>query len=264
MRIVSILFITRYIWKEMKSTDDKLLELMVNLSNRSSADLKTISSKVLILSTPRCGSTMFCDVLNNTKKLGECAEWFNSRYIAAYGKMMGNLNVNFNDYLNFILEKTIADTGVFVVNAHIEQVVYFAQKKVNLLNLKFDHIIYLYRKDKISQAVSLAKSRLTDSWTSDVAAAPEALDKMNNAVIVGSLKHIVDSDKNYQDSLAKYTNAEFAYEDFCKLEDTPIYSELFEKLNIEYLDVFNTSMQKQRNLSSKDFLSDFKKYLLGE
>jgi len=87
---------------------------------------------------------------------------------------------------------------------------------------------------------------------------------MNNSVIVGALKHIVDSEKAYQDGLSKHTNTELAYEDFCKLEDTTIYNDFFEKLNIDYSGQFNTTMEKQRDLSLKDFLSDFKKYLLGE
>jgi len=114
---------------QMKTTDDKLLQKMVALSKRKSTDINTIKKKVLILSIPRSGSSMFCDVLNNTKQLGSCAEWFNSRYIAAYGKVTGNVNVKFNDYLNFILEKTIGDTGGGVVNAHIEQMIFFSQKK---------------------------------------------------------------------------------------------------------------------------------------
>lgn len=247
----------------MKTTDDKLLEKMETLSKKKSVDINSIKQKVLILSTPRCGSSMFNDVLNNTEKLGTCAEWFNPRYLAAYGKMTGNSNVQFNKYLTFIMEKTVGDTGVFVVNAHIEQILFFAQKKVNLLNIKFDSIIYLYRKDKLSQAVSLAKARLTDSWSSDIKGNTEKLSKMCNADIVTALKHIVDSEKSYQDSLAKFTDKEYAYEDFCKLEATSIYNELFEQLSVDFSGGIKTNRKKQRDSFSKKAIVNFKKYILG-
>ena len=247
----------------MKNTDDLLLDMMTALSKKESVDLNTIKKKVLILSTPRSGSTIFCDVLMNTKKIGDCREWFNMRYLAAYGKLVANENVNINEYLQFIMAKTIGDTGVFSVNAHIEHVMFFAQRKTNMLDIGFDQIIYLSRDNKLAQAVSLAKSNLTDSWGSDIQGNQENLSKMNNAEIVSSLKHIIDSDNYYQQHLAKFTQAEYSYEDFSTLTTTTIFSDIIKQWGIEYDGTFSSLMQKQRDKTSTKLVDDFRDYLLG-
>jgi len=248
----------------METTNDLLLEVMLGLSIKESIDVKKIRKKVLILSTPRSGSSMFCDVLANTEQVGECAEWFNNRYIAAYGKMMGSSNVQFNDYLTFIMEKTVGNTGIFAVNAHIEQMVFFAEKKINLLNLNFDVIVYISRNNKLAQAISLAKSRLTDSWSSDTKEDESKLEKLSNSLIVNSLKHIVDSESLYQEKLAQYTHAEFVYEDFSNLDKTTAYKELFDKIGVEYKGVLKTNMKRQSNSFSKNTLTSFENYILGK
>ncbi len=248
----------------MQTTNDLLLSLMKSLNKKVSVDVKTIKKKVLILSTPRSGSSMFCDVLNNTGLLGECAEWFNSRYIAAYGKMKGNAEVQFNEYLTFVMEKTIRNTGVFVVNAHIEHLLFFAKNKnFNLLDLNFDTVIYLSRNNKLAQAVSLAKASHTDSWSSDVHFDKEKLQEITSPMIVNSLHHIVNSDNVYQNKLSKLTNAEFAYEDFVRLETADSYRKLFTMLDMKCPDNLQTNMTKQSDDFSKKALLSVKNYLLG-
>jgi LPS sulfotransferase NodH len=247
----------------MKNTDDLLLDMMTALSKKESVDLNTITKKVLILSTPRSGSTIFCDVLMNTQKIGDCREWFNMRYLAAYGKLVANENVNINEYLQFIMAKTIGNTGIFAVNAHIEDVMFFAQRNTNMLDIGFDHIIYLSRDNKLAQAVSLAKSNLIDSWGSDIQGKPENLSKMNNAEIVNSLKHIIDSDTYYLQHLAKLTQAEYSYEDFSKLTTTTIFNDVLKQCGVEYNGSFSSLMQKQRDETSTKLMDDFRDYLLS-
>ena len=248
----------------MKTTDDLLLEKMIELSKNESCNINTIKKKVLILSTPRSGSSMFCDVLSNTKQLGECAEWFNSRYIAAYGKMIGSPNVQFNDYLTFIMEKTVNNTGVFTVNAHIEHMYFFASKKINLLNLNFDVIVYLSRKNKLKQAVSLAKSQVTDSWSSDVEEDKANLDLIKNSHIVNSLKHIVDSEEGYKEKLSQFTNKEFYYEDFSNVGKTTAFDELFKMIDIPYKGAYAANTVRQSDGLSNNLYTAFESYLLNK
>ncbi|MBU2891929.1 hypothetical protein KO495_01170 [Colwellia sp. D2M02] len=247
----------------MLATDDVLLNLMVKLSKNDSVATSTIKNKVLILSTPRSGSSLFCDVLNNTAQIGECAEWFNERYINAYGRMTNTSNVKFDEYLNFILEKTVGNTGVFAVNAHIEHMFFLLNKNINLLKLGFTAVVYVSRKDKVAQAVSLEKSKLTDSWSSDVKPDTDKLAELNNAGIAQSLQYIIESDTAYQEKLADFTHAEFYYEDFCQLVTPNDYKKLFELLDIDYQGEFKTTMKKQRDGFSKETITSFKQYLLG-
>lgn len=247
----------------MLTTDEVLLELMIRLNQNESFPVNKIKKKVLILSTPRSGSSMFCDVLANTSQIGECAEWFNERYIAAYGKMKNTSNVNFDEYLNFILEKTVGDSGVFAVNAHIEHMFFFLNKNFNLLTLGFTVVAYVSRKNKISQAVSLEKSNLTDSWSSEVEADADKLSKINNLGIVQSLQHIVEWEQAYKEKLSHFVHAEFYYEDFCRLNDTNAFKKIFKLLDIDYQGKFETNMKKQRDYSSKEAIASFSKYLLG-
>ncbi|WP_286233225.1 Stf0 family sulfotransferase [Thalassotalea sediminis] len=247
----------------MNNTDNILLDLMKNLETRPSVDLNSIKKKVLVLSTPRSGSSLFCDVLTNTGMLGECREWFNNRYLAAYGKLTGNPQVQFNEYLQFIMEKTVGNTGVFAVNAHIEHMMFFAQRKVSLLDLGFDVVVFVKRKNKLAQAVSLAKSNITDSWSSETDNTEFDLEKVTPSIIVNSLKHIVDSEAHYEEFLSRFVKVAFDYEDFCQLNNTTAYSQVLSLLELNYEGRFETTLKKQSNNSSKQIIEQFNNYLAG-
>lgn len=248
----------------MKSTEAILLELMQELDSRPSAAVESIGKRVLVLSTPRCGSSMFCDVLGNTGRIGECREWFNMRYLGAYGRMKGLQQVNLGEYLSFIMEKATGHTGVFAVNAHIEQLVHLRKKNFDVMQLGFDHLVYLYRKDRIAQAVSLARAQITDSWSNDAREKQNAEGKITRLAITEALRHVVHSEHLYRDQWASRVHAEYAYEDFSRLGDTKAYDQILRALGIEPVAELSTDRKRQSRDDSGRIIEDYRRYLLGD
>lgn len=249
----------------MKTTDELLFDKMVDLKQKKNNPLKKSDKKILILSTPRSGSTFFCDVLNNSGQIGECAEWFNMRYMAAYAKMSNSTKLDFQQYYKFISEKSIGDTSVFAVNMHIEQYITMLNNKFDVLSLNFDLVIYLYRKDKISQAVSLSIAQITDQWSSSTLAAQDIKGKLNVNHITKALTHIVESETFYAENLKKSTAIECCYEEFTDLNNTTHFSTIFEHLKIDTPNfIAKNDSKKQRNNHSQEIKNTYLKYLTGD
>ena len=102
----------------MLDSRNRHLKLFEQLAASESAPVASVKKGLLVLSTRRSGSSMFCDVLSRTGEIGLCEEWFNVHYIGAYLQVMGKADVNMVDYLTFVAEKTVRDTGVFAVPSH--------------------------------------------------------------------------------------------------------------------------------------------------
>jgi LPS sulfotransferase NodH len=222
-----------------------------------------IEKKFLILCTPRSGSTLFADTLSNTGKIGICEEWFNYEYFAAYSKVIRD-NFSLQEYFNFLGNKTVGNTGILSLKLHIAQSVIAKQDfDFDLFSLGFDHIIYLYRKDKIAQSVSLAKAIKSNKFRHNEKAKEK--EEITFHDISYALGVILEQDKFFQDNLSHTIGAKYAYEDFSCL-DPPhwSYNEVLEALDKEPQDTFSTTMKKQGNKYSEDMTREFKKYILGE
>lgn len=242
------------------TTEELLLDLMRLLDQAPAANPAGLRNRLLIISTPRSGSTMFCDVLNRTGLIGECWEWFNFRYLEAYGKIRGLRNVDLNEYLNFIVARTIGDSGVFAVNMHVEQYVQLKEKGFDAFTLGFDHVVYLYRQDRIAQALSLARARATDVW---VSATEQKEAQIGVAEITASLHHLVASEKIYLDNLQLRVNQSYAYEQFRDMTAPTAFVEVLQALEISADKlIFDTGMKPQS--SEKNHLNQaYMDYLQG-
>lgn len=243
--------------KPLKKTHIKLFQdLMDSPDAASQAD-----KRLLVVCTPRCGSTLFTDALSNTGKIGLCEEWFNYEYFAAYSKVIGGVS-SLREYFNKVAMKTVKNTGVFSLKLHVGQIV--AAKKdfdLDLYSFGFNHIVYLYRRDKVAQAVSLAKAIKSDKFRHNEEATGK--DKISYHDVSYTLGIIIEQDKHFHDNL--YADVSYAYEDFVAL-DPPHYSynEILKAFGKEPQDKFSTSMKKQADKYSEEMTRKFKSYILGE
>lgn len=244
------------------TTEEFLLDLMRQLDALAPAPTATLKKKLLVLSTPRSGSTMFCDVLNRVGVFGECWEWFNFRYMAAYGQLKGQSNVDFNEYLNFIISRTTGETGVLAVNMHVEQYVQLKEKGLDAFQLGFDHVIYLYRKDKIAQALSLARARATDAWV----AATEARDvRFGVDEITSALQHLIKSEQIFRQHIQPRVAACYAYERFRDLTRPDAFIEVLRAMGQGDCipETWGTGLQSQAS-GSGDLKNAYLNYLSGD
>lgn len=231
-----------------------------------------MEKSLLVLCTPRCGSTLFSEALNSCGRLGLCEEWFNYDYFNAYTTLMGSV-FNFTEYMNFVTRKSLRDTGVFCLKLHIGQLIQMNQDYDMLIeSLDFDHIIYLYRRDKIAQAVSLCKAASSNQYRSYEEAQNEA--KTTRHAIASSLETIIKFDAGFaRKYLLEYVDEAYAYEDFRELSGGNwsahySYYNTLKALGKDSSYLGNTftagRLKKQGNNQSEEAAKDFKSYLLGE
>jgi LPS sulfotransferase NodH len=247
------------------------LQLFKDLDARSD-NTKPMEKALLILCTPRCGSTLFSEALNSCGRLGICEEWFNYDYFNAYTKLLG-VTFNLTTYLGFVQRKSLRDTGVFCLKLHIGQLVQMNQDfSLGLESMDFDHIVYLSRRDKIAQAVSLCKAASSNQFRSYEEATSEACTTRH--AIASSLDNIIKFDCFAREYLWKYVNAEYDYEDFRQLTTEQTHADLsYHKVlqalgrqlsrgHRPYISV--DRLKKQGNDHSRRAADDFRAYLRGE
>jgi LPS sulfotransferase NodH len=223
------------------------------------------ANSLMILASPRCGSTFFCDVLNKTGRLGLCDEWINIEYFQAYCVVLGIAFADFKivKYLKTVIGKTLRGTGVFVIKSHIGQLDSLATD-FGIRSMSFGKTVYLYRKDKIAQAVSYAKAKKTNQWRFDQT--PDEKDfELTYDDIAASLAALINTDSTYKAFYSSGVAAELAYEDFCNLAH-PCYNEIITSFNKPRVDIRElcSDLRIQRGKKSEEYVCDFRRYLTGE
>jgi LPS sulfotransferase NodH len=261
--------------KEPKESHLQLFKDLADLSDNT----KPMEKALLVLCTPRCGSTLFSEALNSCGRLGICEEWFNYDYFNAYTKLFG-CTFNLTSYLEFVQRKSLRDTGVFCLKLHIGQLIQMNKDyALGVESMDFDHIVYLNRRDKIAQAVSLCKATSSDQFRSYEKAVSEA--RTTRHAIASALENIIKFDCFARKYLWKYVNSAYDYEDFQQLTtpqtraDTS-YTKVLQALgrdntvgprarkSWEYYCFTVDRLKKQGDRSSVIAADDFRDYLRGD
>ena len=152
----------------LSETMDRFIELAhENKKAGLNTDINE-QKKYAVISTPRCGSKMLCDLLARNE-LGWPSEWFNMRYIQQYLNKKNMNTLDMKVYLDDLITATASpNTKILGVNFHIDQYQAFLNKKIDLLNLGFDAVYYIKRRDIVRQAYSFAKAMNSELWSKDM------------------------------------------------------------------------------------------------
>jgi len=236
---------------------DKIREL------DSSKDCLATNKKILILSTERCGSTWFCEQLGGTALLGDPQEWLNPLFVSAYRNMHGNVSIG--NYIGTIIRKSSSVNGVFSINIHISDYKSYADKGVNLLDIKFDHVIYLYRDNKVAQSVSHAMAAATGKWISEAKPLRSLSGSPKRSEIACALTLLLEQEEYYEQHLRKYVEAEFSYESFTGPNQKNIFPGVLKLLgeDPEKYIPSKTTMKIQRSSETMELYESFMQYLSG-
>jgi len=243
-----------------KTTRERLYDLFVELGQLPNSPIPT--RKIAIISTPRCGSKFFCYSLASTGRFGRPLEWMNVDYVNAYARVFGLENVDLTNYFQFVLMKTTSGNGVFALNFHVQHYLNWRRKKIDLLSLGYDKIYYLYRKNKFEQAISLAKARLSDQWSSRAKPVRNvSVETINNSDILAALYDISRQDEYYKVNLAKHVQREYCYEDFTASDS--LFRDVLTDNGIEHQDIqkFTSGISVQRAESDAQKIRDLMSYL---
>lgn len=130
-----------------------------------------VRSRYLICSTPRSGSTVLADTLGASGCAGDPLEYLNPRLMAGWLRRREDGNVmEFGDYLEQVEASRTSSNGVFGLKAHIDQLGRIwggDHESLIAFVRRFDHFVFVRRRDKLAQAVSLYRARATQVWTSE-------------------------------------------------------------------------------------------------
>jgi LPS sulfotransferase NodH len=231
---------------DKKNIDEVISNLFDKIDQGQSSNFKP-TRKIAIIATPRSGSTYFCDMLSQTKVLGEPLEWFHNKFFFAYGKKFGHNTISLKEYINYIFKKSTNESGIFSVKILVDQYLFFLnKKKFDLLSLNFDDIIFISRHDKVAQAYSLAKAMSGGQWMSFIQGSSKVNpDNIKNSDVLRHLYSIALWEEFIESHMAKKISLKYIYEDFTRQKDFPFNVLKDLKLNASLLKDFNSKLEKQ-------------------
>jgi LPS sulfotransferase NodH len=172
--------------------------------------------KYLICSTPRSGSWLLCGGLASTGVAGRPAEYLSRPYSLAYRTRTGGVPVKRSVYWQFLLEHRTSPNGVFGMKAHFEHLAgRFPETELQKRALAgFDRLIFVWRRDKLAQAVSAWKASQTRVFRLTAADSPgygrAAPELYSFRGIAERLAMIADQDTNWRALLAGFADRTFS------------------------------------------------------
>ena len=114
--------------------------------------------------------------------------------------------------------KSMRDTGVFCLKMHVGQLVSMNRDfGMCVESMEFDRVIYLYRADKIAQAVSLAKAHLTDQFRSYERDRSNEDKTPTFQQVATALATVLGQDEFMRQYMMEHVDEECSYEDFQRL-----------------------------------------------
>jgi len=175
----------------------------------------------MIAITPRSGSTMLCDLLNNTNLLGNPKEYLNPSYIKDRISKYSDTNSLFEMFSKTI-DYSMNDNKIFGIKASYYQVEPFIEANIFNQLLPNIKIINLFRRNILKQAISLYIAAETQFFHSinDNTNRDKLLNdlKFDKNKIFNRIKEIYKEEKgwiNYLDNNA-YSYIKLFYEDNIK------------------------------------------------
>ena len=143
---------------------DVFINLMCQINPLQPAADEFVAPKTsyAVLTTPRSGSTYFCELLSSTKIAGYPIEHLR----AANQELTLNCNFNYFRLLYNLMQHRVTENGVFGTKliSHFLFELKQAKPKFRDIFKSIDKYVLLVRKDKVAQAVSLVLAQKTNVW----------------------------------------------------------------------------------------------------
>lgn len=222
--------------------------------------------KYAVISTPRVGSSLLCQRLELTQKMGWPAEWFNAGYINVFCQETGvdQADFSFGQYLTAVLLGTTSETGVFGLNFHVGQYMQWIQRDVDLLSLGFERIYWVERRDKIAQAYSFTKALQTNVWSSQNSPMAESDQVTIDPTDVAAQLHTLCRECDYYErNLKSHVHREFFYEDIAHDQTEGAVRQIMSDFDIVPESVPAPKMRKQSSHEDAQRIAHIKAYLMG-
>lgn len=229
------------------------LELFEELADSPTVPLKGVKHLLVIAGTPRCGSTLFCERLTSLRSVGRCEEWLNNEYFPVWEKVTGK-QFNLGTYLNWVIER--AATDVFSIKALVGQM-HHAVTKYQFAFSGNMKLWYLYRNDKVAQAVSLAKAVASDKYRSYETGIDNPL--IHNTDVAYNLYILSTQDRWYDENFRSKEAGRFEYSEF--IQPGVAYETVLKSVGKELDGEMEARVKKQANKHSERCIKDFRRWL---
>lgn len=171
---------------------------------------------ILIASTPRCGSHYLGHMLKDSQQAGVPLEYLHPGNALHWQKRFGTADL-VALFAQFTRHRTSAN-GSFCFKAHWSQFAPFATRVGDLTGGQpLDKIIWIGRKNQLSQAISLVIAHQTGVWISG--ATSTVTPRYNYRTIVEAARQMRDDNLSWQQFLAQQDPARtlvVVYEDMLK------------------------------------------------
>lgn len=174
----------------------------------------------LIASTPRSGSHFLGHALMETTYFGVPLEYLNSRNLLAWRERFGVWPVD--ELFQCLFKCRTSQSGWFGMKAHWHQYEQYKEKINVLIGGEFEKILFIYRRDLLSQAISYDIAAQTNQWISQSRQQRPAV--FNYERIVEKAEMILEENRSWQYWLNQKDSAKcthVVYEDLIK--DTQCY-----------------------------------------
>jgi trehalose 2-sulfotransferase len=144
----------------------------------------------IVASSPRSGSTYFCRLLGQSGLLGTPSEVLNPGFDLKGFKNRFKASSP-ADYIAELIARRTAKSGVFGLKAHFENFEGFLKEYPALLDvLSPVTYIYINRRDRVAQAVSMARALQTNQWSSQGQEGKKPELRYNRELIANAMKEV--------------------------------------------------------------------------
>jgi trehalose 2-sulfotransferase len=144
----------------------------------------------IVASSPRSGSTYFCRLLGQSGLLGTPSEVLNPGFDLKGFKNRFKASSP-ADYIAELISRRTAKSGVFGLKAHFENFEAFRKEYPALLDV-LSPVTYIYvnRRDRVAQAVSMARALQTNQWSSQGQEGKKPELRYNRELIANAMKEV--------------------------------------------------------------------------
>jgi trehalose 2-sulfotransferase len=144
----------------------------------------------IVASSPRSGSTYLCRLLGQSGLLGTPSEVLNPGFdLRAFKNRFKASSPA--DYIAELIGRRTAKSGVFGLKAHFENFEGFLKEYPALLDvLSPVTYIYINRRDRVAQAVSMARALQTNQWSSQGQEGKKPELRYNRELIANAMKEV--------------------------------------------------------------------------
>lgn len=255
-------------WKEQAFRDQLS-------AGRDFAGNTPVTFRYAICCGHRTGSNLLGESLYKTGQAGDPIEYFNFRFLTTYREARGFTDIDYRRYLDEMRQRRTSPNGVFGMNIKFDQLEYcFKNNWFDAISLikDNDYVLFLYRRDRLRQAISLYIGQSRDVFNVPAGVTDEAIADLVQSVPFdpGVIAHRLSRILAMERAWLQFFDAndvpyeKLAYEDFVGNYDHHI-DYLLEKFGVPERDRFvpEKPMKKIANEKNEELRRKFIEFVSG-